>query len=168
MTIESFSAATALLSGLLLGCSGAPVHDARAEEEAIQVMYDHRLELLQSGTSVEEKVAAYMAVVSDDVVWMPPNEPPVEGPEALEVWATEFFGSYLLEVDGWPMNVLEIGPQLAVRRFRSVGRYVPTDGSEPVPFDQKYVDHLRKKPDGGWEIVLHMWSPNDPGPHIWH
>ena len=42
------------------------------------------------------------------------------------------------------------------------------DGGEPVPFDQKYVDHLRKRPDGSWEIVLHMWSPNDTGPNIWH
>ena len=80
----------------------------------------------------------------------------------------EFFGSYALDVDDWPMDVLEIGSQLAVRRFRSVGRYIPKAGGDPIPYDQKYVDHIRKKPDGSWEIVLHMWSPNDTRPNVWH
>ena len=98
---------------------------------------------------------------------MPPNALPVEGKEAVEDWVREFFGSWELDVHDWPMENLEIGPQLAVRRFRSVGNYLPKSGGDPVPYDQKYVDHLRKKPDGSWEIVLHMWSPNSTGPNIW-
>jgi ketosteroid isomerase-like protein len=99
---------------------------------------------------------------------MPPNAPPIEGSEAVEAWARAFFGSYGLDVHGLPMEVLEIGPHFAFRRWRSIGEYVPVDGSGPVPYDQKYVDQLRKKADGSWEIVLHMWSPNDDGLTIWH
>ena len=51
---------------------------------------------------------------------------------------------------------------------RSVGFYIPKEGGEPVPYDQKYVDHLRRKADGSWEIFLHMWSPNDTMPNTWH
>ena len=109
-----------------------------------------------------------LSISAADFVIMPPNAMPVEGSEAVREWLKDFFGSYELDVHDWPMDVLEIGPELAVRRFRSVGNYIPKDGGEPIPYDQKYVDHLRKTSDGRWEIVLHMWSPNGTGPNVWH
>jgi ketosteroid isomerase-like protein len=154
--------------GPLQGCVQPPTLDVQAEEEAIREMYAQRLEQIQGGAELESKVSAYMSVFAADAVLMPPNAPTVEGPEAIEAWAMNFFGSYVLNIHELRVEVLEIGPQLAVRRFRSVGEYIPVDGSEPFPYDQKYVDHLRKKPDGSWEIVLHMWSPNNDGPTIWH
>ena len=168
MRIESLIPASFLTAACLIGCAQPPVHDVEADDEAIRNMYEQRLERIQGGSDLESIVAAYMSVLADDAVMMPPNALPVEGPEAVEAWVRDFFASYELNVHDWPMDVLEIGPQLAVRRFRSVGLYIPMDGGEPVPYDQKYVDHLRKKPDGSWEIVLHMWSPNDTMPNIWH
>jgi ketosteroid isomerase-like protein len=168
MRIESLIPAPFLIAACLIGCAQAPAHDVEADDEAIRAMYEQRLEQIQGGSDLESIVAAYMSVLAEDAVMMPPNAPPVEGTEAVENWVREFFATYELDVHDWPMDVLEIGPQLAVRRFRSVGLYIPKEGGEPVPYDQKYVDHLRKRADGRWEIVLHMWSPNDTGPNIWH
>jgi ketosteroid isomerase-like protein len=152
---------------LLIACAprGEVSHDS--DREAIAAMYAERSNALQVGANLEDILKAYLAVVSEDATWMPQNAPPLVGKPAVESWARQFFTRYSLDVDSIPMDVLDVGRDLAVRRFRSVGRYIPADGSDPVPYDQKYVDYLRKTPNGNWQLVLHMWSSNNTEPTIW-
>ena len=140
---------------------------AVADREAIVAMYRQRLERIQVGASMDSLLTAYLSVVAEDAVWMPPNAPAVEGREAIAAWAHDFYSRYSLDVDSLPMDVLEVGADYATRRFRSVGRYIPSDGSAPVPYDQKYLDVLRRAPDGSWQVLAHMWSPNSAGRTIW-
>ena len=152
---------------LFFACAPNGTVDRDSDREAIASMYAERLERMQVGSSLDEILEAYLSVLPEDVVWMPQNAPPVVGKDAVGSWARDFFTRYSLDVDSLPMDVLEVGTDLAVRRFRSVGRYIPSDGSDPVPYDQKYVDYLRKTTDGRWQVVLHMWSSNNTEPTIW-
>ena len=152
---------------LVVACAPDGAVDREADREAIASMYAERSERMQGGSSLEDVLEAYMSVLPEDVVWMPQNSPPLVGKQAVESWARDFFARYSLDVDSLPMDILEIGTDLALRRWRSVGRYIPSDGSEPVPYDQKYVDCLRKTTDGSWQVVMHMWSSNNADPTIW-
>jgi ketosteroid isomerase-like protein len=168
MRFRRITTAALLLSFGFTACEQVPPENLETDDAAIRAMYSERLERIQGGGDLEAIVDAYLSISAADFVIMPPNAMPVEGSEAVREWLRDFFGSFELDVYDWPMDVLEIGPELAVRRFRSVGNYIPKDGGEPIPYDQKYVDHLRKTSDGRWEIVLHMWSPNDTSPNVWH
>jgi uncharacterized protein (TIGR02246 family) len=158
-------AAALLTLASTVGCSTPQADDREADRAAIASMYATRLETIQAAGTIDQILEAYVATLADDAVWMPPNSPAVVGKEAINSWARDFFSRYTLDVDSLPVEVLEVGNELAVRRFRSVGRYIPSDGGEPVPYDQKYVDILRRQPDGSWSIALHMWSSNTVGQH---
>jgi len=150
-----------------VSCRTPQARDRGADGGAIASMYAARLQTIQTAGTIDQIVEAYVATVADDAVWMPPNSPAVVGKEAIRSWAWGFFSRYALDVDSLPVEVLQVGDQLAVRRFRSMGRYIPSDGGETVPYDQKYVDILRREPDGSWSITLHMWSSNTAGQTIW-
>jgi len=160
--------ATILLAlALAFGCSSQEARDSEADRAAIASMYSARLEQIQVGATLDQLLDAYVAVLAEDAVWMPPNSPPVVGKAAIRSWALDFYARYALDVDSLPMDALEVGRDLAARHFRSVGTYIPSDAGEPIPYDQKYVDVLRREPDGSWKIILHMWSSNSAGPSIW-
>ena len=40
------------------------------------------------------------------------------------------------------------------------GQRVARAGGDPQPFETKYLDVLRRKPDGGYEFVRRMWNSN--------
>jgi ketosteroid isomerase-like protein len=35
-------------------------------------------------------------------------------------------------------------------------------GGDSTAFENKYLDVLRRKVDGGWEFAYHMWNSNLP------
>ena len=168
MKLSGVLASVLLALGSAVCCMTPQANNREADRAAILSMYATRLQTIQSAGTLDEILEAYVATVADDAVWMPPNSPAVAGKDAIRAWARDFFSRYALDVDSLPVEALEVGDRLAVRRYRSVGRYIPSDGGEPVPYDQKYVDVLRRGSTGSWEIALHMWSPNAAGRTIWY
>lgn len=137
------------------------------ERAAIEAMYKTRLQAILGVADPAKTAEAYVRDITDDAVWMPPSVPPVRGKQAVLGWARDFFGKYELQVDAQDIEPLEIGGTIAIRRFTSTGRYVPRAGGAAVPFDQKYIDVLRRGSDGAWRLSLHMWSSNNSGQTIW-
>ena len=40
------------------------------------------------------------------------------------------------------------------------GQRGPKSGGDLQPFETRYIDVLRRKPDGGYELVRRMWNSN--------
>jgi hypothetical protein len=53
-----------------------------------------------------------------------------------------------------------LGPAIAVQRSTLRGQRVARDTIMATPFETKYLDVLRRSPDGRWEVVYRMWSDN--------
>ena len=83
MRIKSLASAPVVAAVCALSCARARVADVQADEDAIRSMYAQRLERIQGRSDLDSIVAAYMSVLADDAVMMPPNAPPVEGPKLL-------------------------------------------------------------------------------------
>ncbi|MDA1066575.1 MAG: hypothetical protein O3C43_08745 [Verrucomicrobia bacterium] len=130
-------------------------------------MYAQRLQSFQSAPSPSEMADAYVADVAVDAVWMPQNSAPIVGRDAIRDWSVDFFSSYELEIRAQNIAPLEIGKEMALRRFTTTGVYVDRSTQTQHPFDQKYVDILKLQPDGTWKLTLHMWSSNGSGQSIW-
>ncbi len=103
---------------------------------------------------------AGLAVLTEDAVWMPPNEPALEGRAAIQEWLTPF------TVMDFELTALETEGHggLAYRR----GRYsftVTTEGTpEPITDTGKYVEIWRKQPDGSWLTDQVIWNSDQPLP----
>jgi ketosteroid isomerase-like protein len=152
---------------ILAGCSSPNSINLDDHRAAIESMYEATSVARQNASSPAEMADAYVTNLAEDAVWMVPNAPPVRGRNAVRDWAKAFFAQYDLEADHVDMEPMTITSEIAVRQWTAMGRYIPLSGEEPVPFDQKFVDILRRKPDGSWEKWQHMWSSNNKEPSIW-
>jgi uncharacterized protein (TIGR02246 family) len=103
--------------------------------------------------------AGIAALYTKDAVLLPPGEPAVHGDVEKYVtgMTTAVSGPFELK----PTTVEGRG-DLAY----SVGEYTATltprkPGAKPMPTETgKYMEILKKQPDGSWKMIYDMWSPN--------
>jgi uncharacterized protein (TIGR02246 family) len=103
---------------------------------------------------------ALTATYASDATLLPPNEPLVKG-EAVKKYnvdmANAFSGPFELTT-----TAVEGRGDLAY----AVGIYRATltpkkAGAKPMPTEEgKYLETLKKQPDGSWKIVYDMWNAN--------
>jgi uncharacterized protein (TIGR02246 family) len=103
---------------------------------------------------------ALTAVYASDATLLPPNEPVVKG---------EAVGKYNADMLGALSGPFELSTTVVEGRgdlAYAVGTYRATltpkkPGAKPLPTEEgKYVEVLKKQPDGSWKIVYDMWSAN--------
>jgi ketosteroid isomerase-like protein len=94
-------------------------------------------------------------------VLLPPNALPLNGRAAIRQWQERSraeagdAGTPSIEEDE-----LQMSGAFVIYRSTLKGQRAAKAGSGPEPFETKYFDVLRRKPDGGYEIVRRMWSSN--------
>ena len=156
-----------VLAFATLACDQQAESTGNADKQAIESLYQERSALIQGRDDSSSIAEAYVAIVAENAVWMPPNAPKVQGREAIQSWAEEFFGRYTIVVKSPTLEKLHLDGDLAVRRYSSVGEYIPKNGGDAVPYDQKYIDVLERDSSGSWRITHHMWSSNKAAPTVW-
>jgi ketosteroid isomerase-like protein len=103
---------------------------------------------------------ALMAVYASAATLLPPNLPPQRGQNAIRNYWGGFLKAYAVK--------FEIGSDTIEGRgdlAYNVGHYrltaVPKAKSEPGMADEgKFVEVLKKQPDGSWKYVVDMYSSN--------
>jgi ketosteroid isomerase-like protein len=136
--------------------------------QAIEALAGWRFEAFQNAPTPAARADAYVGGVAEDAVWMPPHASLVRGRSAIREWAEEFFSNWELEIATSTDVTTSLSEDLAVRRWTSMGTFVPYAGGDPVPFHQKFIEVLSKQPDGSWLISMRMWNSNNDEPDIWH
>jgi hypothetical protein len=69
--------------------------------------------------------------------------------------------TYVTQPEGIAVDEMRfVSSTLVVYRSTLRGQRVPKAGSQPVPFETKYFDLLRRAPSGEWEVLYRMWSDN--------
>jgi ketosteroid isomerase-like protein len=97
-----------------------------------------------------------LALCTEDVTFLPPNEATVQGP-GVHRWLENFptIKAMAIEIDH-----IEGAAQLACLRG-AVKMTLDISGQE-VLFNGKYTDLFRKQPDGTWRFALVIWNSNEP------
>ena len=104
--------------------------------------------------------AALTALYTSDAILLPPNEPVVKG-DAVKKYnddmTTGFSGPTELTtsaVEGEGDMAIAVGTYRATLTPKKAGaKALPTE-------EGKYLEVLRRQPDGSWKIAYDMWSPN--------
>jgi uncharacterized protein (TIGR02246 family) len=129
-----------------------------AEDEAAVRAVD--AEWARAATAGDAK--ALTAVYASDATLLPPNEAEVKG-EAVGKYNADMLSAFPAKME-LTTTAVEGRGDLAY----AVGTWKATPtpkkaGAKPAPAEEgKYLEVLKKQPDGSWKIVYDMWNSNAP------
>jgi len=151
---------TALMFMAPLAACQAPASEAGplSEEDvaAIKASTDVFIEVALAGDW-----AAVAAFFTEDAVFMPPNEPVVEGLVAIQAFFEPFpsitqYEATIVQIDG--------RADLAFVRATYSMTFIVEGTPEPTHDTGQYVEIWRKQPDDKWLIAVNIWNSDLPLP----
>jgi uncharacterized protein (TIGR02246 family) len=159
----SLFATMACLAVLLAGCtvSVAPGDDPGAkpdpsvDEATIRALSDARAEAFRQGDA-----AAIAKQFAADGYLMAPGEPKRQGPEQVQAYYQKIFDEFETDLESGYEEVA-VGGDIAWGRGFAKVTLQPRDGGPPQSSTAKYVNTLRRQPDGSWITTHDIWNANE-------
>ena len=131
--------------------------NTKADVEAIKKWIDRYCATVTAGD-----FEGYRAFWTEDVVWMPPHGPTLQGIEVCMEHNRPYFEEYN-SVEKMTVEEIEIGDRFAFVRVQYTCQGEPKqEGAEPINEDGKGVFILKRKPDGPWVSTHCVWNSNVP------
>ncbi len=125
-----------------------------AEHGAIMEAFNGLLAASEAGD-----VEGYLSFITEDAVMMYAGQAAVVGHEAVRPFVTDFFQQYDFEFTQWESEEIQIAGDWAFHRYSGVAVMTPKAGGDPVRFDRKYIDILRKE-GSSWRTSHHIFNLN--------
>ncbi|HAJ75347.1 MAG TPA: hypothetical protein DCM64_02720 [Gammaproteobacteria bacterium] len=142
-----------ILALFLCSCSSPP--DADTDLSILQGQLDEIYQL--TPREVDEFISYFTA----DAVVLPPDFPAIEGKEAV----FKFYESSNAAIESWKLDysnpVVDLSGDLAVRRYWGTNEIFFRDRAESITSTSRYLDVIRRQPDGSWKISVHSWGADD-------
>jgi len=135
-----------------------PASNTQADVEALKEWIDRYCATVTAGD-----LEGYRAFWTEDVVWLPPHEPALEGIEACMGRNGPYFEQYDL-VETMSVEEVEVADRFAYVRVNYQFHATAKADAEPVEEDGKGVFILRRQPDGSWVSTHCVWNFNTPAP----
>ena len=126
-----------------------------AQETKEQQLSAFFTSLTASTKSVDS--ASYERHFMPQAVMYLPNRPPLIGRAAIGAWFIDFRQNFLMVLDRYEQEQLDILGDVALVRSSSEGHYIVTATNEHVPFAHKFLDVLRYE-NGNWYMSHHVAS----------
>jgi ketosteroid isomerase-like protein/quercetin dioxygenase-like cupin family protein len=130
---------------------------ATSPQDAVKAFYRD-----WSQATLARGAEGYASFFAEDAVLLPPDAAPVNGRAAIREWQerSQKESADRTVPEGVSQDELQVSGGFVLYRSTLKGRRVPKAGGDPEPFESKYLDVLRRKPDGGYEFTRRMWSSN--------
>ena len=155
------AAAGSLLSALAMGEKAAPpaAEDAsQPDVAAIQALYSAWNDAVESAD-----IPGYLAVLDPDVELMPTDAPPILGRDHYGTFLQPVFQNDSFEIEVAVAPQVEVDGGFAYARYDYIIHRMPVGGDDRISSYRKFLDVLRRQPDGSWRVFKHIWNYNDPG-----
>ena len=146
-----------LLAVMALGltCVACQAPTTESDLEAIKAVLEQSVTANSAGD-----VEGSLAVNTDDVVWIPPNHPPVTGKEALRSWFQDFFDAFALQVTASSEEIVVTG-DWAFLRYSFAATLTPVAGGETTPNNGHGILIYQRQPDGSWKYFRNIWNSDN-------
>jgi ketosteroid isomerase-like protein len=99
-----------------------------------------------------------LALLTDDVVIMPPNEAILRGKPTVRTWYEQFVGQMRTKSLELSNRELVITGDQATEVSQFVWTLTPIAGGEPVVDRGSYMQIWRRQPDGRWLFSRELWN----------
>lgn len=135
-----------------------PVGNTEADVEAIKNVTSQEVTAVNAGD-----VEALLALISNDIEIIPPNQPSVRGEQAKQ-WIRGFMEQSTLQMQPYSNEGIVVDGDLAFHRFSFEWTATPKEGGDSVTERGAGVHILRRQPDGSWKVAIDIWNPEAPPP----
>jgi uncharacterized protein (TIGR02246 family) len=140
---------------LLLGCAAPPAPDSARDEAAIRALSDARAEAFRQGDA-----SAIAARFTQDGLLMAPGAPAAQGRDAVRAYYQKLFDQFELGLESGYDEVSVSGNLAFGRGFAKVTARPKAGGPTSIS-TAKYLNILRRQPDGSWLTTHDIWNPNE-------
>jgi ketosteroid isomerase-like protein len=149
----------------MVGCqqaedvAGEPVVDVEVDIEAIKNWVNENYAAADSG-NVED----YISFWAEDLIWMPPNAPIIQGISATKEILQPYFEQVTIRHE-ITIEEIKVADDYAFTRINSEEKYTPKSGEgESIEANFKAIILLQRMADGTWLGTHLIWNSNDPLP----
>lgn len=105
-------------------------------------------------------VEPILATVSDDITFMPPNQPSFSGRENLRKWLLEYF-NYCSSSEGFSILEYEVYGDFAYLQGKyTIKAKIKKSGEEYID-NGKYINFFRRQSNGIWLCTQSIWNSNN-------
>jgi ketosteroid isomerase-like protein len=157
------SSILAILAAVVIAVTCAREGEESAGTTPEDIVAVNRMLVSLDGIAAEADLESFLGYVSDDAVFMPPDEPTVVGKQAIRDWYAGLYERFALELTHEPRETDAFG-DIIIHRGNATGRMAPRAGGEPISFDNKYLFVIKKQPDGSLRIWRAIYNSNEPAP----
>jgi uncharacterized protein (TIGR02246 family) len=129
--------------------------DTQADVEAVKSVVEQNFTAFNDGN-----VDGFLQVATEDAIYLPPNNPPLIGKEAIRNW----YNLDILYIDcNLSMKDVHVSGDLAVARQITTCTMKLKDSGKPVMINKPFtnLNVLRKQSDGSWKISHAMWNQDE-------
>ena len=146
-----------IVFSLLAGCSQASQETAmpKADIEAIEFLMRQEIAAVAAAD-----VEAQVALRTDNVLEMPPDESPFIGIEAYRKWSND--DPFSTQITAAAMDEIKVLGDWAYARFSYAWTLTPVSGGESFEGSSKGMWIVERQPDGSWKIAREIWNNNIP------
>jgi uncharacterized protein (TIGR02246 family) len=103
-----------------------------------------------------------LALMAEDVVLMPPNEPALRGKQAVRAWYDQFLTQLRTSSLTITDREVLVGDEWATEVAGFEWTLVPVAGG-PAAIDRgNYVQVWHREPDGRWLFARELWNSTSP------
>ncbi len=150
---------TAFLALVALACATPPAQvDTAADVQAINAVREREISAFASGA-----VDSLVAVYTSDVVMMPPNEPMINGAEAVRTWGQNI-ASQATVAGKYTDAKIAVAGDWAVERYIGELTLTPKAGGAAMTEHLKGIHVYQRQPVGSWRIAQDVWNTDAPSP----
>jgi uncharacterized protein (TIGR02246 family) len=156
-SIRSVSSLTVLVA---VACSGIPAPE-KVNRTALRAEVDSAAGRLLTALRTNSS-DSLMALMAEDVVLMPPNEPVLKGRAAVRAWYDQLLTQLRTSALTITHREVLIGGEWATELATFEWTLVPVAGG-PATLDRgSYVQVWHREPDGRWLFARELWNSTTP------
>jgi uncharacterized protein (TIGR02246 family) len=97
---------------------------------------------------------------TDNAFLMVPGKPVTKGKNAVEAYYRSIFDTYNTVLESHYEEV-EVSGNLAYGRGEAKVTLIPKKGGDSLVSTAKYLNILKKQPDGSWKTTHDIWNANE-------
>jgi len=163
MTMRSVCLWAFALTSMLtfFGCQTAPQpeqkRDVGADTKAINALVD-----VYTAAHNSNDAAADVAIVADDGIVMLPDQPAIEGKQAIKSFVEAAFKERTYKIVPTLLET-QVAGDWAYVRVNYTGTITPRSG-KPMEVSYKFLWICKRQPDGAWKVYRVILNSNNPPP----
>jgi ketosteroid isomerase-like protein len=152
-----------VVAAAAIACSSRTSNPSSTQHAALQAGVDSAANRLLAALRRDDP-DSLMALMAEDVIIMPPNEPVLKGKAAVRTWYEQLVKQMRTSSLTVTNREILIGSDWATEVAGFEWTLVPVAGGPPVVDRGSYIQVWRREPDGRWLFSREVWNSTAPPP----